>query len=134
MYTFYGGSRLSTSEVGGDATPIAVGDITDGGVLSLGLPPVAVGGSLKATGPTAGVFYTAVSQKAAGDGGVTGDQALATGQVFYSIRLKLLATAVPGTVFDGNNLSNQCRAAVRSISGTDVIQQPDFAIGLLQVQ
>jgi hypothetical protein len=117
-----------------DATPIVVPTLANGGVLDVGQAPQAIGGALPTTGATGGVFYSAVSQKASGAGANPNDAALATGQVFYSLRLKLVPAAAAGVVFDGNNLSKQFRAAVRSISGTDVIQQPDFAIGLLQVQ
>jgi len=117
-----------------DTTPIAVGDVTDGGVLALGLPPLAVGAALPTAGPTAGVFYTGISQKAAGDGGTINDQGLVTGQIFYSLRLRLANGAAVGKVFDGNNLGPKFRAAVRSLNGMDVIAQPDFAIGTLEVR
>ncbi|MBF5041221.1 hypothetical protein FGE12_02400 [Aggregicoccus sp. 17bor-14] len=102
--------------------------------LSLGAAPKAIGAALPTTGPGANVLYTGASQKFAGAGAVAADSNLTTGKVFYSVRLKLPATATVGTVFDGNNLGTKFRAAVRNRAGDELLQNADFAIGKLEVR
>jgi hypothetical protein len=103
-------------------------------VLNTGSAPKAVAASLVSTGPSTAVLYSGISQKHAGAGAVTTDAAITFGRTFYSVRLRLPATAAVGTVFDGNSLPVTFRAAVRDRSVSDVVSQADFAIGKLEVR
>ena len=59
---------------------------------------------------------------------------VAAGRVLYSIRLGLAPGATTGTVFDGSALPAGFRAAVRSLMGNDVVAEPEFALGKLEVR
>ncbi len=104
--------------------------LVEGNALNLGAAPKAVA----ASGPTAGVLYTGVSQKFDGAGKVTGDVTLLPGRVFYSVRLKLPATATVGTVFNGTSLDTRFRAAVRNRAGDEVLANADVALGKLEIR
>ena len=109
--------------------------LVEGNVLNLGAAPKAVAAALPASGsPTGGVLYTGVSQKFSGAGAVASDTSLLVGRVFYSVRLKLPATAMVGSVFDGASLDTRFRAAVRNRAGDEVVSTPDFALGKLEVR
>jgi len=56
------------------------------------------------------------------------------GQVFYSVRLRLLPTAPAGTVFDGAQPAPLFRASVRDQFGDDFVNQGEFGIGKLEVR
>lgn len=103
--------------------------LLEGNVFDPGLPPKA-----EAVRLTSGVLYSGLSQKAAGAGGGKADVAVAAGGRYYSIRLALAASAVPGTVFDGSVPMPGFRAAVRDLLGNDTVSQRDFAIGKLEVR
>lgn len=108
--------------------------LVEGNTLNLGAAPKAVAAALPASGPTSGVLYTGVSQKFDGAGKATGDVSIIPGRVFYSVRLKLPATATVGTVFNGPSLDTRFRAAVRNRAGDEVMSNADFAIGKLEVR
>ncbi|WP_375765809.1 hypothetical protein NR798_29400 [Archangium gephyra] len=108
--------------------------LVEGNALSLGSAPKAVAAALPDSGPTSGVLYTGVSQKFDGAGKATGDVSIIPGRVFYSVRLKLPATATVGTVFNGPSLDTRFRAAVRNRAGDEVMSNADFAIGKLEVR
>ncbi|AKJ04890.1 Fibronectin type III domain protein [Archangium gephyra] len=120
---------LDTTRVEPDTTLLV-----EGNALNLGSAPKAVAAALPASGPTAGVLYTGVSQKFDGAGKVTGDTTLLPGRVFYSVRLKLPAKAPVGTVFNGPTLDTRFRAAVRNRAGDEVMSNADFALGKLEIR
>ena len=134
---------LDTSKVGPDATLIRTTAPTtvpaSSPVLTLGNAPQAVGAAINN-----GVLYTGISQKridtTAGpvSNSRRGDVAVrpfpGAGSFYYSVRLKLTPGAAPGTVFDGQTLASNFRAAVRDRSGSDVFAGPDFAIGKLEIR
>jgi hypothetical protein len=105
-----------------------------GSVFNLGSAPKAVAAALPTSGPTAGVLYTGVSQKFDGAGKAIGDVSITIGYRFYSVRLKLPATATVGSVFNGVSLDKRFRAAVRNRAGDEVFSNADFAIGNLEVR
>jgi len=119
-----------------DATKVAAGSpaIAAGTALNPGATPQAMGAALPSAGPLAAVFVSGLSQKAAGAGAVATDASIASGQVFYTLRLNLAAGAAVGTVFDGASLAAKYRAALRNKVGNDTAAQTDFAIGKLEVQ
>lgn len=108
--------------------------LVEGNTFNLGAEPKAVAAALPASGPTAGVLYTGVSQKFDGAGKAIGDVSITIGYRFYSVRLKLPATATVGSVFDGPSLDQRFRAAVRNRAGEEVFSNADFAIGKLEVR
>jgi hypothetical protein len=120
---------LDNTRVEADTRPLV-----EGNAFNLGAEPKAVAVALPASGPTAGVLYTGVSQKFDGAGKAQGDVTVLPGRVFYSVRLKLPATASVGTVFDGLMLDQRFRAAVRSRNGDEVLSTQDFAIGKLEIR
>jgi hypothetical protein len=85
------------------------------------------------------VLYSGVSQKrVANNGAATGDASLrpfpGAASYYYSLTLILVKGAAPGAVFDGQNLGAKFHAAVRDHSGTDVFQNADFALGMLEIR
>ncbi|HLM48166.1 MAG TPA: hypothetical protein VK458_30155, partial [Myxococcaceae bacterium] len=120
---------LNTSRVEADTTLLVAGN-----ALNLGAAPRAVAAALPTSGPTAGVLYTGVSQKIDGAGKVAGDVGVLPGFVYYSVRLKLPASATVGAVFDGVSLDQRFRAAVRGRGGDEVLSSADFSIGKLEVR
>lgn len=115
-----------------DSTRVAAGSpaIAAGGALNPGLAPQAMAAALPGAGPLASIFVSGLSQKAAGAGAIATDASIATGQVFYTLRLNLAAGATPGTVFDGG----ATRASLRDRGGNEIAALADFAIGKLEVQ
>jgi hypothetical protein len=116
---------LDTSRVGADTTLITRG---------AALPP---GPGTAATAAAIGsdsVLYTAVSRKRIAGAVFTQSTQVEAGQVFYSVRLKLSASATTGPVFDGATPSPMFRASVRDQYGDDFVSQTDFGIGKLEVQ
>ena len=75
----------------------------------------------------------ALSGKRVGAGGTVNDNGMLVGNVIYSVRLKIAQNATVGTVFDGNSLPGTFRAAVRSITGDDMVGQEGFVLGKLEV-
>jgi hypothetical protein len=133
--TFFGGGPgsfatgmnlpLDTTRVGAD-TPLLI----RGAALPAG---AGVPASAAAIGSDS-VLYAAVSRKRA-PGAVFGQSSeVQAGQVFYSVRLKLTATATVGPVFDGGLQSPQFRASVRDQYGDDFVGLTEFGIGKLEVQ
>jgi hypothetical protein len=132
---------LDASKVGPDATLLrTTAPAPSTAVLVLGSAPQAVGAAL-----SNGVLYSGISQKrfdttaGAGANNRRGDVTLrpfpGTNSFYYSLRLKLTPGATPGTVFDGQALASNFRAAVRDRSGTDVYSGvADFSIGKLEVR
>jgi hypothetical protein len=116
---------LDTTRVGADTTLITRGAALPAGT---GVPATAA-----AIG-TDNVLYAAVSRKRAA-GAVFGQSTeVQAGQVFYSVRLRLSASATTGPVFDGALPSPMFRASVRDQYGDDFVSQSDFGIGKLEVQ
>jgi hypothetical protein len=105
-----------------------------GTALPAGQNPTAAYGKLPASGPLAGMLTTGQSQKAAGDGAVTGDTSITAGSVLYTVQLALRPGADTGVVFDGATLGPKFRALLRDKLGTDVVNGSGFAIGRLAVQ
>lgn len=105
-----------------------------GAALPAGQNPTAAYGKLPASGPLAGMLTTGQSQKAAGDGAVTGDTSITAGSVLYTVQLALRPGADTGVVFDGTALGPKFRALLRDRLGTDVVNGNGFAIGRLEVQ
>ena len=106
------------------------------GILNLGAAPQAIGAALSISN---NVLYSGVSQKRVSGATTLGDQQVrpfpgTASVLYYSIKLKLVAGASPGTVFDGQALAAGFHAAVRDRSGTDVFQNADFALGKLEVR
>ena len=132
---------LDATKVGADAALIRTTPPTgSGAVLTLGSAPQAVAAAL-----SNGVLYSGVSQKrfdttaGAAANNRRGDVAVRPfpggNSFYYSLRLKLTPGASPGTVFDGQALASNFRAAVRDRSGTDVFGGvADFSIGKLEVR
>jgi hypothetical protein len=115
---------LDTSRVGADTTLI-----TRGAALPAGT-------GVAATAAAIGndhVLYAAVSRKRIAGSLLAQGTEVQAGQVFYSVRLKLSATATVGPVFDGAS-SPMFRASVRDQYGDDFVSQTDFGIGKLEVQ
>jgi hypothetical protein len=133
--TFFGGGPgsfatgmnlpLDTTRVGAD-TPL----ITRGAALPVGTGTPATAAAIG----TDSVLYTAVSRKRAPGAVFPQTTEVQAGQVFYSVRLKLAATATVGPVFDGATPSPMFRASVRDQFGDDFVSQTDFGIGRLEVQ
>jgi len=132
---------LDASKVGPDVTLLrTTAPAGSGAVLVLGNAPQAVGAAL-----SNGVLYSGISQKrfdttaGTGSNNRRGDVAVRPfpggNSFYYSLRLKLTPGASPGTVFDGQALASNFRAAVRDRSGTDVYSGvADFSIGKLEVR
>jgi hypothetical protein len=80
------------------------------------------------------VLYTAVSRKRVAGTNFNQETEVQAGQVFYSVRLKLLPAASVGPVFDGAQPSALFRAAVRDQYGDDFVSQGDFGLGKLEVR
>lgn len=118
-----------------DSTPFV-----EGNVLAMGAAPKAEGAMLLTTGPAANVLLSGASQKQAptvppaAPGSTVGDAAVASGQVFYSVRLRIAPGAVYRTVFDGSALPVAFKASVRDRSGVDTIRLEDFALGKLELR
>jgi hypothetical protein len=92
-----------------------------------------------ALNPATSVLYSGVSQKRiANNGAGLGDASLrpfpGAASYYYSLTLRLVPGAAPGTVFDGQNLGAKFHAAVRDHSGTDLFQNADFALGMLEIR
>jgi len=105
--------------------------MTAGTVLNPGSNPAAVAGAIPTAGPLANVLATGISQKASGTGAVATDATIATGSVFYTVKLPLKSGATGGTIFDGTVAKNKIRAGLRKKDGTEVVGVADFGIGLL---
>ncbi|HEX2689282.1 MAG TPA: hypothetical protein VHN14_21820 [Kofleriaceae bacterium] len=85
-------------------------------------------------GETDHVLYTAVSRKRVAGTTFTQGTEVQAGQIFYSVRLKLLQAGTVGPVFDGAQPSPLFRAAVRDQYGDDFVSQGDFGIGKLEIR
>ena len=120
---------LDTTRVDADTTLFTSGDALVTGPAATPVPPVGIG-RLGADH----VLYTAVSRKRVAGPIFNQETEVKAGQVFYSVRLKLLPSATVGPVFDGQQPSPLFRAAVRDQFGDDFVNQGDFGIGKLEVR
>jgi hypothetical protein len=102
--------------------------------LDPGQPPQALAAAIPTAGLLANVLVTGMSQKAAGAGAAPNDAQISSGQVFYTIWLRLSDNASAGVVFSGSALGDRFRAALRDKLGNEIASQSDFAIGTLAVQ
>ncbi len=119
---------LDTTRVQANAALIETGT-----VLNPGSAPAAIMASLPTTGPLASVLVTGQSQKATGTGAISSDSVVASGALFYRIRLDVKAGATAGVVFDGASLGAQFLGLMRDKAGTDVATNGDFRIGRLDL-
>jgi hypothetical protein len=134
--TFFGGGPgssavgmnlpLDTTRVGADSTLFLIGNALPVGTGT----PIA----MATIGATDHVLYTVVARKRVTGTVFTQVTEVQAGQVFYSVRLKLQPTAVPGPVFDGAQPSPLFVAAVRDQFGNDFVSRSDIAIGRLEVR
>jgi hypothetical protein len=120
---------LDTTRVDADTTLFATGDALVTGPAATPIAPVGVGRI-----GTDHVLYTGVSRKRVAGPVFNQETEVKAGQVFYSVRLKLLATATAGTVFDGAQPAPLFRAAIRDQYGDDFVNQGEFGIGKLEVR
>jgi len=120
---------LDTTRVDPDTTLFTVGNALNTGPVATPIIPVSIG-RLGADH----VLYTAVSRKRVAGDNFAQENEVQAGQVFYSVRLKLVQTATVGPVFDGAQPSPLFRAAVRDQYGDDFVNQGDFGIGRLEVR
>jgi hypothetical protein len=121
---------LDTTRAAEDATLFTAGNaLIVGAGTATPIPPVAIGHL-----GTDHVLYTAVSRKRVAGTVFRQATEVQAGQVFYSVRLKLQATASVGPVFDGAQPSPLFRAAVRDQFGDDFVSQGDFGLGKLEVR
>lgn len=135
LSTFFGGGPgsfaagmnlpLDTTRVTGDATLFLPGNALPAGP---GTPAAAgrIGDDH--------VLYAAVSRKRVAGTVFVQSTEVQSGQVFYSVRLKLLPGATRGPVFDGAQPSPLYRAAVRDQWGDDFVGQSDIGVGKLEVR
>ncbi|HEX6837679.1 MAG TPA: hypothetical protein VF334_13955, partial [Polyangia bacterium] len=116
-----------------DATKVApdASLMTAGTVLNPGSNPAAIGGAIPSAGPLANALVTGISQKATGNGAVASDATIATGSVFYTVKLPLKSGAAGGTIFDGTVAKNKIRASLRNKVGVEQVGVADFGIGQL---
>jgi len=118
---------LDTTRIGADATLF-----TPGNALPAGSGTRAAAGRI---GATDHVLYTAVSRKRVATSAVFAQVTeVQSGQVFYSVRLKLQQTATAGPVFDGAQPSPLFRASVRDQYGNDFLTQSEVGVGRLEVR
>jgi len=120
---------LDTTRVDADTTLFATGDALVTGPVATPIAPIGIG-RIGADH----VLYTGVSRKRVAGPVFTQETEVKAGQVFYSVRLKLLATATAGTVFDGAQPASLFRAAIRDQYGDDFVNQGEFGIGKLEVK
>jgi hypothetical protein len=120
---------LDTTRVGGDTTLF-----TPGAALPPPPPGTGTRAAMGRIGAADHVLYTVVARKRVAGSIFTQVTEVQSGQVFYSVRLKLQQTATPGPVFDGAQPSPLFRASVRDQFGNDFITQSDFGIGKLEVR
>ena len=116
---------LDTTRVTGDTTLF-----TPGPTLPMGTGPQAALGRLGSNS----VLYTVVSSKRVATTNFPQSTEVQTGQVFYSVRLKLQPTGTVGPVFDGAQPSPLFRAAVRDQFGDDFVNHGDFGLGKLEIR
>lgn len=105
--------------------------ITAGTALDPGSNVPAIMGTIPSSGPLAKALVTGISQKAAGGGAKPTDATITAGQLFYTLKLPLAATASGGTIFDGTVAKNKIRAGLRNKMGSEVVGAADFQIGKL---
>lgn len=120
---------LDTTRVDADTTLFATGDALVTGPAATPIAPVGIG-RIGADH----VLYTGVSRKRVAGTVFNQETEVKAGQVFFSVRLKLLATATVGSVFDGAQPSPLFRTSVRDQFGDDFVNQGDFGIGKLEVR
>lgn len=120
-------------DVAVDATQLVPGTdlLTVGAALNPGSAPAAAGAAIPTTGPLANALVSGVSQKASGTGAVATDATIATGTVFYTLKLPIASGAKGGTLMDGTVAKNLIRAGLRNKVGTEVVGVADFAVGKL---
>jgi hypothetical protein len=126
--SFAAGMNLPLDTTRADADTVL---FTPGAALPAGPGPRAAVGRI---GATDHVLYTAVSRKRVAGTNFNQETEVQAGQVFYSVRLKLLQAATIGPVFDGAQPSTLFRAAVRDQYGDDFVSQGDFGLGKLEVR
>jgi hypothetical protein len=117
---------LDTTRVGADTTLFVPGN-----ALPAGTGTRAAAGRI---GATDHVLYTVVARKRIAGTVFTQVTEVQSGQVFYSVRLKLNQSATPGPVFDGAQPSPLYRASVRDQYGNDFLTQSEVAVGRLEVR
>jgi hypothetical protein len=132
--TFFGGGPgsfaagmnlpLDTTRAGADAKLF-----TAGNALPAGAGIAAAAGTLGADH----VLYTVISRKRTSAPNFSQVADVLPGRVFYSVRLKLQATATRGVVFDGAQPSPLFRASVMDQYGNDFVTAQDIGIGRLEV-
>ncbi len=120
---------LDTTRVDADTTLFTAGNALNTGPVATPILPVGIGrlGSDH-------VLYTGVSRKRVAGSNFAQENEVQAGQVFYSVRLKLLPAATVGPVFDGAQPSPLFRASVRDQFGDDFVNQGEFGIGKLEVR
>ncbi len=116
---------LDTTRVGADTTLFV-----PGAALPAGTGTRAAAGRIGADH----VLYTVVARKRVAGTVFTQVTEVQSGQVFYSVRLKLQPTATPGPVFDGAQPSPLYRASVRDQYGNDFVDQASIGVGRLEVR
>jgi hypothetical protein len=116
---------LDTTRVGADTTLF-----TPGTALPAGAGTRAAMGRIGADH----VLYTAVARKRVAGTVFTQVTEVQSGQVFYSVRLKLQQTASAGPVFDGAQPSPLYRSSVRDQYGNDFLTQSEIGVGKLEVR
>jgi hypothetical protein len=80
------------------------------------------------------VFYAGVAIKRVAGDLLSQGVEVEAGQVFFSLRLKLAAAGLPGTVFDGAQPQPLFRASVRDQFGDDFVSQADVGLGKLEIK
>jgi hypothetical protein len=121
---------LDTTRVDADTTLFTAGNALVSGPAATPVLPVGVA----RIGDTDHVLYTGVTRKRVAGTNFTQRTEVQAGQVFYSVRLKLLQAGSVGPVFDGAQPSTLFRAAVRDQYGDDFVSQGDFGLGKLEVR
>jgi hypothetical protein len=117
-----------------DTTQVKLADFKPGTALPAGANPPAAQALTPTVGPLAGMLVVAQSQKAAGDGAVATDTALAPGTVLLTIELDLLDNAHAGVVFDGTAAGFKLPSGgLRDRAGNTVVDAANVAIGKLEV-
>jgi hypothetical protein len=122
---------LDTTRVTGDTTLFTAGEAL---IMTTGTPPVAVPPVGIARLGNDHVLYVGVSRKRVAGTVFRQIVDVPAGAVFFTIRLKMQATATAGPVFDGAQPSPLFRASVRDQFGDDFVRADDIGIGKLEVQ
>lgn len=135
LSTFFGGGPGSFAA--GMNLPLDTTRVTGDTTLFVPGPALPAGPGTRAAAARIGddhVLYTAVSRKRVAGTIFVQSTEVQAGQVFYSVRLKLLPGATRGPVFDGAQPSPLYRASVRDQWGDDFVTQSDIGVGRLEVR